>query len=592
LDIKKQILKRYYGFNSFREGQQEIIEAILNRRDTVAVMPTGSGKSLCFQIPALMLEGGTIVISPLISLMKDQVDSLNTMGIPASYINSSLDYREIGERIQQFINGSSKIMYLAPERLESLYYNKPFMSSAIAQIAVDEAHCVSEWGHDFRKSYKNISEFVKAIETRPVVSAFTATATRQVKEDIVKLLDLSGPAFYDMGLRRSNLYLEVVKGENKESFLKKYLKKRTRESGIIYFSTRKGVDRTYSLLKKKGYNVGRYHAGMEPVERKATQDRFINEEIDYILSTNAFGMGIDKPNIRFIIHYNMPKNIEAYYQEIGRAGRDGEPAEAYLLFSEADKHIHRFLLEKSISDESRTMLAGKKLQKMINFCHTNRCLWRYVSDYFDEDNNDDCDNCNNCLDKTKKEIDVTIETQKILSCVFRVRENFGASTVAAVLKGSKSKKLVQRNLDKVSTYGIMNEKTVKEIRELIDFLTAEGYLFVTHGKYPLLKLNESSWEVLRGKRQVYKKTVVFEEHKAHDSGLFEVLRKLRREIAREENVPPYVVFHDYTLEQMCEVLPEKSEELLDIKGVGDKKMMKYGERFINAIQNNLGVRSE
>ena len=592
INIKKNnstlILKKFYGYDRFRPGQEEIIESILNKNDTLAIMPTGSGKSLCFQIPALLFEGKSIVISPLISLMKDQVDNLKTMDINATYINSSLSTDEINQRTKEFINGDCKILYIAPERLNTVYFLEGIATVEIEQVAVDEAHCVSQWGHDFRPSYKQIKDFVKNLKGDPVLSAFTATATQMVKGDIKELLGLHTPQSFNLGLKRSNIYIEVIKGKNKRPFLEELIKKRMGESGIIYCSTRKTVDELYNNLKKKDIRIGKYHAGMSSEERKAMQEAFILEDTDIIIATNAFGMGIDKPNIRYIVHYNMPKTLESYYQEIGRAGRDGEPSQAYLLYSEVDKRIQRFLIEKSELNQERLVVANSKLQAMINFCHTHECLWKSISKYFGETEQSDCKNCSNCLDENLIETDITVETQKILSCVYRLNQSYGATTVAKVLKGSNSSKIRSKGFESLSTYGIMNELTEKNIKELINFLSAEGYMEVSNGLYPILKLNKKSWKVLKGNKKVLKKSTFIKSEPKENTGLFEELKDLRKRISMKEKVPPYMVFHDYTLREMSSLKPITAKQMLEIKGVGEKKLQKYGEEFLQLIKEYKG----
>ena len=576
-------LKQYYGYSSFREGQEDIINNILESTDTLGIMPTGGGKSICFQIPALLFPGTTLVISPLISLMKDQVDTLNSLGIPATFINSSLNQREVTDRIHDAGRGKYKILYVAPERLESERFREICGAVNISMIAIDEAHCISQWGHDFRPSYRSIAPFINGLPFRPVVTAFTATATDEVTGDIVKLLAMKDSSVYVLGFDRKNLTFYVVRGQNKKDFVLDFLNSTKGLSGIIYAATRKEVDNLYGVLSKKGYPVGRYHAGLADKDRQKTQEAFMYDDISIMVATNAFGMGIDKSNVRYVIHYNMPKNMEAYYQEAGRAGRDGDPGQCILLFSPQDIMLQKFLIEQSVFSPDRKAGEYKKLQIMIDYCHTTGCLRNYILQYFGEDSAvQDCNNCSNCNDETELS-DITVEAQKIFSCIKHMRERFGSSLVAEVLRGSQNKKVLQFKFDGLSTYGLMKEYTLKEIKDIINVLIAEGYIYATEGQYPVVKLNPKAIPVLKGESGVSQKIQKKQAKPTEDESLFELLRSLRREVSEIENVPPYVVFSDSTLREMCAFLPTNHTSMLAIKGVGEVKFQNYGSRFIEVI---------
>ncbi|WLR51174.1 DNA helicase RecQ [Bacillus tianshenii] len=585
----QHILNHYFGYNDFRPGQNKIVEHVLNGENTLGIMPTGGGKSLCYQIPALVLEGTAVIISPLISLMKDQVDSLVSLGISATYINSSLQFHEQQERLNNLRNGDYQLIYVAPERFESPEFMNALQSLPLSLIAFDEAHCISQWGHDFRPSYRSIIPNLKKLNNLPVMTALTATATDDVIQDIQQLLDIPSSHVVNTGFARDNLHFNIVKGSNKNDYILAYIHSRPKESGIIYTPTRKITESVYQLLSNKGYSTVRYHAGLSEVERKQAQGAFIQEEATIMVATNAFGMGIDKSNVRYVIHYALPMNIESYYQEAGRAGRDGEPSDCTLLFTAQDIQLQRFLIEQSLQDEEKKAQEYEKLQLMINYCHTNQCLPAYILNYFgDTPLQAECEHCSNCRQDGEKS-DMTKEAQMVLSCVKRMGERFGASLTAKVLKGSKSQKVIEMGFDKLSTYNLLPQYTEKEIMNLINYLAADGYLTIQDAKFPTLKLTQSAYHVLKGNEAVFVQAQprhTAEESDYHE-GLFEALRGLRKRTADEKNLPPYVVFSDATLKEMARYIPKQKNDLLTIKGVGEKKYEQYGELFLEAIQQFL-----
>ncbi len=578
----KGFLQSYFGFDEFRPGQGTIIQKVLEGKDTLGIMPTGGGKSLCYQIPGLSLRGITIVISPLISLMKDQVDALDKAGIPSTFINSTITGSEMRERMSGLYNGKYKLVYIAPERLETDYFLRLLKEVHISLVAIDEAHCISQWGHDFRPSYLLIRKLINRINPKPTVLALTATATPQVREDIRQLLDISADHTIVTGFERENLHFHVVKGQDRDLFLIDYIRKNSGQAGIVYAATRKEVERLYHLLKAKGIAVGKYHAGLSEKSRGIYQEKFLYDDIDVMIATNAFGMGINKSNVRFVIHYQIPRNMESYYQEAGRAGRDGEESDCILLFAPQDSHIQSFLIDQSEMDEQRKENEFGKLRKMIAYGHTESCLQQYILHYFGEENAPICGKCGNCTDD-RAQVDVTVDAQMVLSCIRRMNERFGKTMIAKVLTGSSDQKIRSFGFDKLSTYGIMNNKTQKETMEFIDFLTAEGYLRPTDGSYPILMLTEIAGDVLRGKEKVMKKENMRITQIVEDNMLFELLRKLRKEVADGENVPPYIIFSDVTLREMSALLPKNEAELMQIKGVGERKLEAYGPTFLKAI---------
>nr|WP_243895903.1 DNA helicase RecQ [Paenibacillus sp. F411] len=593
----KEYLQKYYGYPDFREGQKKIVASLLEGSDTLGIMPTGGGKSICYQIPALIYQGLTLVVSPLISLMKDQVDALQSAGIAAAYINSTLSGREVNDRIRAAKARELKLLYVAPERLELDWFREEMGSLDISCVAVDEAHCVSQWGHDFRTSYLSVAPFVRGLPRRPIVAAFTATATPEVMEDIQRLLQLQTPQVFVTGLGRDNLHMSVLRGESKKEFVLDYAASHAHESGIVYAATRKEVDDLCQRLQLKGLAAGRYHAGMSDDERASSQEAFLYDDIRVIVATNAFGMGIDKSNVRYVIHYNMPKNMESYIQEAGRAGRDGEPSQCILLFSAQDIMTQKFLIEQNPQDGERKHNEYRKLQQMIDYCYTTRCLRSAMLDYFGEEHGDErCGTCSSCTDD-RELVDITVDAQKIFSCIHRMRERFGVSMIASVLKGSRAKKLLEYGFDRLPTYGVMNGRTEKEIAESINVLISEGYLALSEGQYPVVRLQSLAAEVLRGQREVTQRVprpskAVSQRRSARDTSpsavnetVFEQLRLIRRELASREHVPSYIIFNDATLREMSVICPQTEQDMLQVKGVGEVKYRKYGLPFLQFFQS-------
>nr|WP_302418232.1 DNA helicase RecQ [uncultured Romboutsia sp.] len=585
------VLHKYYGYTSFRKGQENIITSIINKEDVLAIMPTGGGKSICYQVPALCLDGITIVISPLISLMKDQVDALKTMGVKARLINSSLSNSEYSEVLEEIENDECKIIYIAPERLDSMEFVNIIRGKNISQVAIDEAHCVSQWGHDFRVSYKKIPYFINRLDKRPIVTAFTATASNEVREDIINILDLHNPAVYITGFDRENLSINIVKSSSKNKYTLDYVENHKNESGIIYASTRKEVETIYEGLLKRNYSVAKYHAGLSNEARKEYQENFINDDIKIMVATNAFGMGIDKPNIRWVLHYNMPQSIENYYQEIGRAGRDGEDSECVLLFSPGDVHTQKYLVEVGIENLDRKRVQYKKLQQMVDLVYSNTCYRKNILNYFGEIFLDDCNNCSNCLNEGEV-VDKTLDAQKVISCIARMKRSFGATMIIDVLRGSKNKKVLDLGFDTLTTYGIMKNYSNEDLKTFINTLVSHGFLDVVEnigprGSFPTIKLNEQSLKVIRQEIKVEFKEDKVTKSRYVENELYEMLVSLRSEIAKEEGIAPYMVFGDATLKNMASVYATNKEEMLNISGVGQIKYEKYGNRFEDIIEKYI-----
>ncbi|MBQ8567956.1 MAG: DNA helicase RecQ [Oscillospiraceae bacterium] len=601
---KYQILKSVYGYDKFRPAQEELIDNILSGKDVLGVMPTGAGKSVCFQVPALLMTGITIVISPLISLMADQVNSLTQAGVRAAYLNSSLTLPQQRQVLSNIRRGMYKIIYVAPERLDTEGFASLAADINISMIAVDEAHCISQWGQDFRPSYMNIVSFADSLPYRPVISAFTATATQRVRDDISSILKLNDPFTVITGFDRSNLYFGVISDGDRYTSLKKLVDGYEGKSGIVYCSTRKNVEMIAEKLCSDGISAAAYHAGMPDELRSSTQDDFIYDRIQIIVATNAFGMGIDKSNVSFVIHYNMPKDMESYYQEAGRAGRDGSPAECTLLYSGQDYQLNKFLIEKS-SEESdadettKRILINrdmKRLGAMMDYCSGTGCLRKYILRYFGEHSDEFCGNCSFCISGSEK-TDVTVDAQKILSCIARMNQRYGVKMVVDTLKGSHSEKLLSLGLDSLSTYGIMKDSSEDRIRIIINNLISNGHIRREGDEYPVLKLTAKAAAVLKGEEQLEinmpkaKKPARVKKSEAEEYNispqLLSKLKSLRSELAAREKVPAYVIFSDVTIRDMCAKLPQSRNEMLDVSGIGSKKLEKYGDQFLKIITEHI-----
>ncbi len=615
MDGKQEILKKYFGYDTFRQGQEPLIDGILQGRDVFGIMPTGSGKSLCFQIPALIMEGITLVISPLISLMKDQVATLNQAGIHAAYLNSSLTTAQYFKALDFAKQGRYPIIYVAPERLETEAFLDFALNAKIAMVAVDEAHCVSQWGQDFRPSYLKIVEFIKKLPRRPVVSAFTATATREVREDIIDILMLREPVVVTTGYDRPNLYLGVQAPKDKYGALKNFIDTHQGQCGIVYCLTRKLVEEVSDRLRADGISVTRYHAGLTDGERRQNQDDFIYDRRQVMVATNAFGMGIDKSNVRFVIHYNMPKSIEAFYQEIGRCSRDQEPGECILFYSGQDVVTNQRFIDNNQDNQELDPLTRQivqerdreRLRKMTFYCFTNECLRDYILRYFGEYGSNYCGNCLNCLTQFE-EVDVTDIARGLIGCVSQSRQRYGVTVIVDTVHGANTAKIRQYRMDENPFYGTLSEISVFRLRQVMNHLMLKEYLSVTNDEYAVVKLTETSGEIAGGSQRVMMKMAKEQERQAKDSGgkktkrgglagvslseeeegLFGKLRALRTEIARGEGVPPYIVFSDKTLVSMCVIKPRTKTQMLSVSGVGQFKFEKYGERFLGCVREFVG----
>lgn len=609
---KYEVLKKYFGYDSFREGQEMLVDALLNGQDVLGIMPTGAGKSLCYQIPALLLPGITLVVSPLISLMKDQVSTLNQAGIHAAFLNSSLSAAQYRKALGFAMEGRYKIIYVAPERLLTPEFLCAVQSMEISMISVDEAHCISQWGQDFRPSYLKITEFVEQLPARPVIGAFTATATKEVRDDIEALLSLRDPVRLVTGFDRKNLKFTVQQPKDKFAAVESFLAEHEADCGIIYCLTRKNVEEVCEKLEQKGYSVTRYHAGLSDLERQENQEDFIYDRKQIMVATNAFGMGIDKSNVRYVIHYNMPKNMESYYQEAGRAGRDGEPSECILYYEPRDVRTNRLFIENGeenseLDEETRKIVKERdleRLKQMTFYCFTSECLRQYILNYFGEKSSSYCGNCLNCQTQFE-EVDITLEANTILRCLDALDWNYGAATVIDIVHGGKSQKILGKNLDKNPEYAVLSERTVPRLRQILRelqfreyveekgeqypviCLTPEGKAFMKTEEPLIMKLPKEETEKKsesKEKKNRRKKGAVAAELSEKDAELFESLRELRREIASEEKVPPYMVFADKTLAGMCVMRPATRDEMLEVSGVGEHKLEKYGDRFLEILR--------
>lgn len=603
-DRALQLLQTYFGYTSFRSAQEAPVESLLKNEDVVAIMPTGAGKSICFQIPALCKSGLTVVFSPLISLMKDQVDGLVDQNIPAALINSTLTQTEFNKTMYDVRSGNIKLLYIAPERLGSNFFCNVLRSMPISQVIVDEAHCISQWGHDFRPSYRLIGDWLASLPKRPVVGAFTATATKAVENDIKTLLGLDHANVYVTGFDRPNLSFSVVRTPKRMDYVVDYVRRHSHENGIIYCSTRKDVERVYDNLTRAGIQTGYYHAGLSDEMRKDMQNKYAFDQLQVMVATNAFGMGIDKSNVRYVLHYQMPRNMESYYQEAGRAGRDGAPAECILLYSGQDVRVHKYLIEQGHLEPQREQVELRKLQSMIDYCFCSTCLRKYMLAYFGEIVPWlECSNCSSCNTKGER-VNVTKEAKAIFRAIIATEERYGASMISSIVRGERTDRITRAGLDALSVFGYLSDVGDKEIKGLIQQFVASGYLRSSMGKYPVLSVTAGAEEVLAGHKEVeeIRQEVIVPSRKMKKSasisrsevprsgsgGLFEHLRQHRKQLASQLSVPPYIIFPDTVLIDLANIRPKTLGEFGNIKGVGEAKLKKYGLSFLEAISQYKG----
>ena len=598
-----RMLETYFGYTSFRPAQEAPIASLLRNEDVIGIMPTGAGKSICFQIPALCKPGLTIVFSPLISLMKDQVDGLLVQNIPAALINSTLTQAEFNKTMYEVRSGKIKLLYIAPERLGSNFFCNVLRAMPIAQVIVDEAHCISEWGHDFRPSYRLIGEWLNSLPKRPIVGAFTATATKYVENDIKKLLGLDKANVYVTGFDRPNLSFSVIRTPKRMDYVVHYVRQHDNENGIIYCATRKDVDRVYENLTRAGIKVGHYHGGLSDEVRREMQNAYADDKLQVMVATNAFGMGIDKSNVRYVLHYQMPRNMESYYQEAGRAGRDGAPAECILLYSGQDVQVHKYLIEQSIETPERQEVELRKLQSMIDYCFCSNCLRKYMLNYFGESTVwTTCDNCSSCKGSGDK-VNVTKEAKAIFRAIMGTDERYGASMITSIVRGERTDRIMRAGHDALPVFGLLSNVDEKSIKGLIQQFVASGYLRSSSGKYPVLSLTAGAEEVLAGHKEVEEirqhvsvpsrtsrstSTTSRGKFSSGSGGLFEHLRQHRKRLAEKAGLRPYLIFPDTVLIDLANLRPTTLGEFGNVKGVGEAKLKKYGLSFLQAIAEYKG----